>query len=117
MSMYDSEFCEQEECEGALEYETMRHFLMECPAFEVDREMMKTTIIKIQGAHNRKSRHDKEIKAIKLITDWSEKRILNKILFPSKRMAIEDRVDIVKAVIDFVDQTGRFDDILKFEWS
>jgi len=116
VGIYDTEFCEQEDCEGALEHETMRHFLMECPAFEVEREMMKSTIIKIQRAHNRKSRHVKGIKAIKVITDWSEKRILNKILFPSKRMAVEDRMDIVKAVIDFVDQTERFDDILKFEW-
>ena len=108
--------CEFMECNRAMKGETMLHFLMECPAYDAQRVRMKEAICRIQKAHNRRSRVDEDIKPIEEIVDWKDQRILKKILFPSKRMTVMDRVDILKAVFDFVDSTGRFDDITRFIW-
>lgn len=110
-------YCENMECRKDMKAETMLHFLMKCPAYKVQRARMKETICKIQRAHNRKSREDKDIKPIEVIMDWNDERILKKMLFPSKRMTVKDRVDILKAVFDYVDSTERFNDILTFNWS
>ena len=100
--------CEQPDCEGNYIPETMYHFIAECPKYEAQRRDLKEVIDSTMGAHNRMSADCKDVKFVEYIEDWNEEDTLKQIIFPSKNLALTERITILKALIHYVERTGRF---------
>ena len=101
--------CEQLRCEGKYHPETMYHFIAVCPEYEAQRNELKDILGRVQRAHNRMSAECDDVEPITIIRDWNDEQILKSLIFPSKKLAMTERIAILKAVIEFVERTGRFE--------
>ena len=101
--------CEQMGCEGKYHPETMHHFIAVCPEYEVQRDELKDILERVQRAHNRMSDEFDDVEPVTIIEDWNDEHILKSLIFPSKKLAMTERITILKAVIEFVERTGRFE--------
>ena len=81
-------------------YETVRHYLVDCPKYEQQREILKQELTKIDENFN----NPRKFNARRLLfPHWYQK-------YPGKLDKLYDRVNILKLVCQYVSSTQRFKD-------
>ena len=104
----DTDLCPNKECKERGISEDLHHFIAVCPQYLEQREELKRNVEWIQKAHNQKYEFEAEENQVEFITDWNDPKILKQIIFPSLKLEVKDRTDILNEVIRFVRRSQRF---------
>ena len=97
--------CEYEECKNENIYETLNHFMLLCPKYKKERDIMLKNIKTIYQKHNNNEKNIK--KKIEYIENRNNENMLKYIIFPSTKMQMNMRIDIIKNAINYVIHTNR----------